>query len=199
VLSALRELADGEPRLLVIDDLHWAEPSSLQLLGQALGSLRGLPVLVLATVRTDPAGRFDNEQVGELGRHCDVLVVAPLDDDAIAALATARTGGGLAGDLRDDLIASAAGNPLFACELAGLLTSTDPSDRDAWLASAAHGVPQALQSLLLRPLEGIPPGAGDVLAAVAVAGDHATLDTISASVPAADARRQLDWWIASAG
>jgi hypothetical protein len=106
-------------------------------------------VLVLATVRTDLAGGFDSGQFGELARHCEVLVLPPLDDDAIASVATARAGRELSGSLRDDLVTRAAGNPLFASELAGLLTSPDSLGRDAWLASATHGVPHALRSLLL--------------------------------------------------
>lgn len=186
VLSALRDLGRRAPRLLVIDDLQWAEPSSLQLLSHAIGALRGLPILVLATVRTDLAARIDDEQLADLGRHCEVVHLPPLDDDAIARIAAAGTGGSLEGPLQDELVARAAGNPLFARELAGLLASADRLGREAWLAAASHGVPHALRSLLLRPLDALPPEARDVLAAVAVAGDHATQEVVASSVTPLD-------------
>jgi hypothetical protein len=50
----------------------------------------------------------------------------------------------------------------------------------------AQGLPSALRELLLRPLDNFTADARDVLAAVAVAGDHATLDVVSSSVTAFD-------------
>jgi hypothetical protein len=191
VLSALRDLARREPLLLVIDDLQWAEPISVQLLGRVLGPLRGLPVLLLATVRTDLGGSVDDTQVRELARHCDMVALSPLDDDAIAAVATARIGAALSDRLRHELVTRAAGNPLFARELASLLSTADPAGRDAWVASATHGVPHALRSLLLRPLEGLSGASREVLAAVAIAGEHATVEVVASCVSGIDAQDVL--------
>jgi hypothetical protein len=52
--EVLRSLGAGQPALFVIDDIHLADASSLQLLAHVAGELSRLPILILATMRTEP-------------------------------------------------------------------------------------------------------------------------------------------------
>ncbi|HVK20942.1 MAG TPA: ATP-binding protein, partial [Actinokineospora sp.] len=54
--AVVRALRDDRPTLLVLDDVHWADPASLSLLTHVAAEVRALPVLVLATYRPDDTG-----------------------------------------------------------------------------------------------------------------------------------------------
>ena len=53
VLSLLFEMAEKEPVVLVIEDLHWADPSTVELLGQLAGEVGSARVLALFTARPE--------------------------------------------------------------------------------------------------------------------------------------------------
>lgn len=107
LLARLLHGPDALPALLVVEDAHWLDPSSLEFLDRLLG--RPGALLVLLTARPEfevpwPAGRVA------------VRDLAPLDGAAIAAIVRAR-----AADLRDDeveaVVARADGVALFAEEI----------------------------------------------------------------------------------
>ena len=80
-VAALVESIAGEaPLLLVVDDLQWAEPSTLLLLAHLVG--RGVAgTAVLATVRSTAGGTPPTQLLGDLGtaRTIDVLELEGLD------------------------------------------------------------------------------------------------------------------------
>ncbi|MEV0606024.1 AAA family ATPase [Polymorphospora rubra] len=59
VLRLLAVLGREQPLLLVLEDLHDADPETLEVLGYLTANLAGLPVLVLATLRTGPSAALD--------------------------------------------------------------------------------------------------------------------------------------------
>ncbi|MGB8649446.1 MAG: ATP-binding protein, partial [Mycobacteriales bacterium] len=85
VTEALRLAAATTPRLLVLDDLHDAQPSSLRLLADLAAELRGLPVVLLATARD--TGWEGRELVrAELLGQAHHLPLQPLGPEDVRAL-----------------------------------------------------------------------------------------------------------------
>jgi predicted ATPase len=74
-------LARGSPLLLAVDDAHWSDEASLRFLAFLAGRLEGLPLLLLAAVRT-----------GEPGAEAETLQ-GVLSDPAAAVLGRGRVGG----------------------------------------------------------------------------------------------------------
>ncbi|GAA1124172.1 ATP-binding protein [Kitasatospora arboriphila] len=90
----LRAAAAARPLLIVLDDLHAADPSSLRLLLELAATARNTPLLLLATARDDDAawtGR--TAEHAELLRRARTLPLGPLTRPDIARLLAAATGG----------------------------------------------------------------------------------------------------------
>ena len=98
----------GSPVLLLLEDLHWADPSTLDLLREMVARQTNLPVLVVCTTRPGPpAAWFDRP-------NCREIQVESLSPDDTRAL-VARVAGGkpLPLALREELVARTGGIPLF--------------------------------------------------------------------------------------
>ncbi len=160
VVSALGRLARDGPVVLVIEDLHWADGATQDLLRFLVRNLGEPAVLVVATVRTDephvpaPLQRL----IAELTRSAERFDLAPLDREQ-----TARQLEGILGKAPDEatvrrIHARAEGNPYFAEELL-----------------AADGHSASLRAVLLARVADLDAGARHVLELVATAGhgvDH---------------------------
>ena len=94
VRDFLAALAGRRPLALLLDDLHWADPASLDLLRFLARQVGGLPVLLLVTYRDDELTRRHPlyHLLPALVReaHARRLDVRPLDEEAVLALARAR-------------------------------------------------------------------------------------------------------------
>ncbi|HEX5505253.1 MAG TPA: AAA family ATPase, partial [Thermomicrobiales bacterium] len=94
VQAHLDALAGHRPLVLLLDDLHWADPASLDLLRVVARGLRECRLLLLATYRSDelPAGHPLAALLPRLVREADAerLDLAPLDEAAVRALVAAR-------------------------------------------------------------------------------------------------------------
>ena len=108
------------PVLLVLEDIHWADRSTLALLAFLARNLRSERIVVLATYRVDdelpPALR---RLASELRRRRTVLRIElePLPRDDVARQLEAIAGGPVAAALVDEVHARAGGNPFFVEEL----------------------------------------------------------------------------------
>jgi DNA-binding CsgD family transcriptional regulator len=129
------------PHLIVLEDLHWADEATLdvlRLLGRRVGALRAL---VVGTYRDDELARDHPLRIvlGELPR-VDRIRLEPLSAAAVAELAGAPA---------DDLHARTGGNPFYVTELlaAGADKATPATVRDAVLARASRLDPQARRLL----------------------------------------------------
>ncbi|MHB1783669.1 MAG: ATP-binding protein [Acidimicrobiales bacterium] len=112
-LRTLTEAADRGPVLVVVDDLHWADPDSLELIGFCCRRLAGLAVAVLGTARPWPEQA--DELVGELvgAGHARLIELAPLSEDGAAALLGAMGITPLPAGRVNQLHRACAGNPLL--------------------------------------------------------------------------------------
>jgi len=115
VLSLLSEVAGEQPLICLIDDQHWLDRASAQVLGFAARRLAADPVgLVFAT-------RVPGEELAGLPE----LAVEGLRDDHARALLGSALAGPLDARVRDLIVAETQGNPLALLELPRGLTPTE--------------------------------------------------------------------------
>jgi ATP/maltotriose-dependent transcriptional regulator MalT len=122
VLALLEGAAAQRPLVLVLEDLHWADPSSRELLAFLVRNLTRPGVLIVGTYRTSDLADDDplRSLVAGLIRLPNVahLVPAPLAREEIRELLAARLGRDPELALADEIHRRSEGNPLFAEALA---------------------------------------------------------------------------------
>jgi DNA-binding CsgD family transcriptional regulator len=161
VLGLLSELAEASPVLLVLEDLHWADRSTRDLVTFLSRVLHRERLAIVVTYRTDDMHRRHplRPVIAELTRLPSVTTVAlgPLGASAMAEHLTSLSGQPLNAATLDSLITRAEGNAYYAEELLA--------------ASSAGGeLPARLADLLLARTERLSPAAQQVLRAAAVTG-----------------------------
>jgi energy-coupling factor transporter ATP-binding protein EcfA2 len=137
LFAAFREgLRSPGATVVVLEDLHWADEATLDVLRYLGRRLRGLPVLIVATYRDDALGVADPVRValGDLAAQSSTrrVDVPPLSREAVAALVEGT-------DLEPaELHRLTGGNPFFVSEVVRSGSAVvPPSARDAVLARAA--------------------------------------------------------------
>ncbi|MFZ5870028.1 MAG: ATP-binding protein [Actinomycetota bacterium] len=173
VASAL-EPAPGEPTVvLVLEDLHWADRSSRELLEFLVRRLRSQRLLLVGTVRSDDLHRRHplRPLLGELSRHPAVLrlPLAPFGEAEMAAYVQALTGHPAAPGLVRSLLERSEGNAYFAEQLLAC-----PDDGPARL-------PGALADLLLARVDELSEPARVVVRTASVAGPRVGHDLLAAA------------------
>ncbi len=105
--------AAGAPLLLALDDLHWADADSLELVGFLARRLAGCPIIVLGSLRPEPdrAGALAHELAGS--GHARVMSVEPLSREASARLLSRGVSRSLEPADCDRLWRACAGTPLL--------------------------------------------------------------------------------------
>src|SRR4051812_32852030 len=131
--ALLSTLAAGGPAVLVIEDLHWADESTLDLVQFLSRRLRAVPVVVLATYRDDELEVAHPLRlvIGDLVRERTTrrIALAPLSRSAVAALAVGSERGA------EEVYELTGGNPFLVTEVVQAPPDSLPqSARDAVLA-----------------------------------------------------------------
>ncbi len=161
VLGMLAELAEASPVLLVLEDLHWADRSTRDLVTFLSRALHRERLAIVVTYRTDDMYRRHplRPVVAELTRLPSVTAVAlgPLGPSAMAEHLTSLSGRPLDAAVLDSLITRAEGNAYYAEELLAA-------------SSAGSELPAGLADLLLARTERLSPAAQQVLRTAAVTG-----------------------------
>jgi tetratricopeptide (TPR) repeat protein len=149
-------LAEREPLVLVIDDIHWAEPTLLDLLSHVAEAGVTAPVLLLCTARHELLeGRPDWGEGPQRTR----IALAPLGDAQAEAIVSALLGrSGLPAAILQRVVAAAEGNPLFVEQLVSMLVDDGVIRRveGEWRLADELGeilVPPTIQALLAARLD----------------------------------------------
>lgn len=172
VLRLLAALAGEHGLLLVLEDLHWADPETLAVLEYLADNLAEESVLLLATVRDDPGPAFGLLRT-LADRHAATLHrLLPLADDEIDEMATACAGGLASEELRAVLRRRTGGIPLLVEEL--LAAGVDP----------ALIVPATVAELVAARMGVLPPDARHCVEAAAVLGPNFDWQLLAAMVDA---------------
>ena len=179
VVGMLTELAEALPVLLVLEDLHWADRSTRDLVTFLSRVLRQERIAIALSYRTDDMHRSHplRPVVGELLRLPSVTAidVGPLEPAAMAMHLTQLAAGLQDAAAIDRVIERAEGNAYFAEEL--LATS-----------SAGSALPTGLADLLVARTVDLSPAAQQVLRAAAVTGRRIDDDLVmqAAGLPTTD-------------
>lgn len=145
VAGLLAGLADQAPQVLVLEDLHWADESSHELLTFLAVRLRAHPLLMVATMRDDELAEEARRWLTDLERHPRVTRVrlAGLAPAEVAGLVSGQVPAGTSPDQVAAVVRAAEGNPLYALEMAATGEHRPPASiADAVLARAAGLAPQ---------------------------------------------------------
>jgi class 3 adenylate cyclase len=159
VRKLFEQTAADRPLIVVLDDLHWGEPTFLDLVEQVADLSRGVPILLLCMARPELLERRAAWGGGKL--NTATVLLEPLNaheaDDLIDQL--------LPGALRDPALRArvheaAAGNPLFLEEIAAAVASSD----------GVVSIPPTIHALLAARLDQLAPAERRVLERAAVEG-----------------------------
>jgi tetratricopeptide (TPR) repeat protein len=172
VVTLLRGVARRQPLLLLFDDLHWADRSSLLLLEFAARELRDAAVLFIGTYRdTELAHRPDvAELLGNLTRLGTTLQLGGLGRGDMGTLVQQS----FAGTLSDAVVAAVHeatdGNPFFALEVVSLLSSDEVLAARTARGAAALPIPVGVRETIRRRLAPLSTVSRQILRAAAVLG-----------------------------
>ncbi|MBK5308330.1 MAG: AAA family ATPase [Frankiaceae bacterium] len=189
VVQWLQSMVDNRPVVLVIEDLHWIDSASTDLLREVLVSVR--PLVVVMTQRPDagaPAFAMS------LSRHD--ITLTELSAEAVAALAAEVLGKPPGPMLADLLVARTGGNPLFVEELTRTLAESDSLvDSSAGCELRPGGsltdVPTTVEQVLATRVDALPPPAAGLLQVASVIGRTMPLALLEA-VAGVEAMQELN-------
>lgn len=201
VADALAQVSTIAPIVIVLDDLHWADASSLALFRHVAKSSKPMHVLIIVTCRDAEAAASDAvaDALADLHRAQEVerIDLRGLDDHSVLELIGDMVGIGApaaAETVRDALVAETDGNPFFVIELLRHLTDTgaiDGNHERGWSAATAlesGGLPLSVREVIGRRVAHLGDGTQRVMASASVIGRVFDLDVL-ASV---DRRGELD-------
>ena len=185
-----------EPLLLVIEDLHWADMASVDLLRHVADLLADRPLMVLFTHRPEarpPVSARAAQSVIHLGP------LSTADARALVDGLFGEVSGDPLGQIGDFVVSRAGGNPLFVEEIVRTLVGKGILVREGrgWASPAACqdvDVPPTLQGLLLSRVDRLPADGRRLLQEAAVLGadfDESLLRAVASSPPAPDALDRL--------
>ena len=180
---------EREPLLLLVEDRHWADIASVDLLRQVVDQLPDRPLMVLLSHRPDTTPPLVTRAAQS------VIRVAPLSTDETRALVAGFFGASADLEPLQDFIAGrSGGNPLFVEEIVRSLVGRGVLQREGgrWSCATVSEavVPPTLHGLLLSRVDGLPVAARRLLQEAAVLGatfDGALLRAVATEPGAIDA------------
>jgi class 3 adenylate cyclase len=172
IVEFVQELAAGSPTVLVIEDIHWAEPDLLDLLDRLAAGVRA-PVVVLATARPELLEHRPTWGTGR--RNATMLWLDPLRETDAARMLDELLAAALPDELRLAVVERAEGNPFFLEELVGDLVDRGAlvQSGDGWTSGTADPdltIPDTVHSVLAARIDRLPPVEKEGLQAAAVVG-----------------------------
>jgi len=182
VRALLDALTAETPVLLILEDLHWADSSTLDLVSFLAHVVSGSRVLVLATYRSDEAGTDQpllRLTTGLLrARTASAIDLGPLTEGEVTALLDGISKRPVPAGLTDTIFQRSEGNPFFAEEL---------------YAAAIRGeqdLPHVLRDVLLQRVGRLDPPSRMVLRTAAAAGRDVSYGLLAAVVPLTEGELQ---------
>ena len=181
VRALLDTLSAEQPVLLILEDLHWADTSTLDLVAFLAHVVADSRVLIMATYRSDeaptqPLQRLTTGLLRE--RSAGAVDLGPLTEDEVAALLDSVSDGPVPAGLTGTIFERSEGNPFFAEEL---------------YAAAVRGerdLPRGLRDLLLQRVGRLDARCRMVLRTAAAAGRDVSYALLAAVVPLAEGQLQ---------
>src|ERR1700682_1105037 len=183
MVSVLRAVGADHGLLLIVEDVHWADPSTRELLDYMTRRLRGANTLVLATYRTDELHRKHPLapllQSWRRSGHVSTIELKPLSPEAVGRVISAIFDGEEVGaEFRDFMHDRTDGNPFVieemlkaALDRGDIYRTGSGGDRKA---VKDRRLPQTVRDTILLRLERLQPDYAEVLRAASVLGQSFT-------------------------
>lgn len=175
--SFFRAASDEQPLILVLDDLHWADRSSLLLLRFMVQTLRDARVMVIGTYRDveiTPDHPFV-DTVADLT--VDRVALRGLGRAHVGELIATTTGAQPPDNLTEIVSGRTGGNPFFVKELVHLLAAQGRLDRPGPASPSA--IPEGVRDVIRRRLARLPQACADLLGAASILGHEFTVDVLA--------------------
>ncbi len=167
----LETMASTLPLVVVIEDLHWADPALLEFVEHVTDWSTDVPMLVLCTTRPELYERHPAWGGGK--RNFTAISLPPLSGEQASSLVTALVSrAALPADEAATVLERAGGNPLFAEELVRMRRDVAEADPPV-TASDARGdeaFPETLQAIIAGRLDTLPPPLKTLLQDASVVG-----------------------------
>jgi tetratricopeptide (TPR) repeat protein len=171
----MSRLVAAGPVVLVLEDLHWADPTSLHVTEHLARLAPGRPLLLLATSRPEAGTVLD---------HSRRVTLRPLSSGAERDLARSLLGEAASQDVLETVLTNTEGNPLFLEErLSALLETGALVHGDAgWRIGEAAGpeTPRVLERLVRSRVDRLTPMARDIVRTASVLGAEFPLSLLTA-------------------
>ncbi len=183
VRSFLEAVATTAPLALVFDDIHWGEPTFLDLIEHITGWAREAPILVLCVARPE---LLDERAGWGRDNNATTISLEPLSDDECGDLIGNLLGRApLPDEARVRILAAAEGTPLFVEEMLSMLIDDGSLGRegDRWVATGPLvdlRVPPTIQALLAARLEQLTGDERAVIQRAAVCGKQFHVGAVAA-------------------
>lgn len=191
VIELLRAACTEAPRMVVLEDLHWVDEASLELVARAIDALAELPLAVVAMGRPEPQA-VQRVQRAWAGLAVTELRLGPLAPSVCHGIAREALGAEASPALREAIVSRAGGNPLFLEELLRVAEGAIDARPDALRGLT---LPIAAMSAVQLRLDGLGPEIRRVARAASVFGMtfwRRGLEAILGSTPATFIDRALD-------
>ena len=192
----MEALTRQNPVLMIFEDAHWTDPTSLEVFGRVVDRVRSLRVLLIVTFRPD----FDPPWVGRA--YVTFLAINRLGEREILAMIEGVIGNKpLPANIRQDIIERTDGIPLFVEEMTKAVLEAESQGAVEHLAAAvpssALAVPASLQASLMARLDRLGPAkeVAQIGAAIGREFSHALLAAVVRK-PETDINSALDRLIA---
>jgi class 3 adenylate cyclase/tetratricopeptide (TPR) repeat protein len=168
--------ADG-PVVVVFDDIHWGEPTFLDLVEHVADFSREAPILVLCMARPELLDRRQAWGGGKM--NATNVLLEPLGTDETAELLANLLPSHIGDGLRTRILDAAGGNPLFVEEMVAMVAERQAGNGDA----AEVAVPPTIQALLAARLDQLDPHERVVLERGSVEGNVFHRGVVEALAP----------------
>lgn len=175
----MRAAAQARPLVLVCEDLHWVDPSSLQLLKNLAPLTTAAPLLLILNLRPEkdsPAWAFHTQMQRELAGDYHIVEIEPLTtDDSKQLMASLVQNGDLPQRIRRQLLTKAEGNPFFLEEMIHSLlgaqdaTEAAPQTSQRPLPETIE-VPETLHGVIAARIDRLAPPDKELLQIASVIG-----------------------------
>jgi predicted ATPase len=150
--AQMQALSRQNPVLMILEDVHWTDPTSLEAFGRVVDRLRTLRVLLIVTFRPE----FEPPWIGR--PHVTALTLNRLGEREIAAMIDGVSGNkALPANIRLDIVERTDGIPLFIEEMTKAVLEAESEDdarqTAATVPASALAVPASLQASLMARLD----------------------------------------------
>jgi predicted ATPase len=177
--AQLTGLASRQPVVMIFEDMHWIDPTSLEVLGRTVDRIKTLPVLLIVTFRPE----FNAPWVGQ--SHVTSLTLNRLGDREAAVIIARLVGNkGLPADVMAEIVKRTDGIPLFVEEMTKAVLETESEGAVGRAVAAvpppAMAIPASLHASLMARLDRLGPAkeVAQIGAAIGREFPHALLASV---------------------